>query len=154
MSPNASVSLTRSNGTAGRPNAYTTALWPPALNPLGYGIARVPHGPAHGYPREQDEADDEEDHERDDRVPITSRQLVGQSEQQRAEPAHPAVAHLVRGEVLGLLAARHEVREQGARQRLAAAQDQSDARGEDEEPHGRAGGQEVPGGEGERPGDE
>src|SRR3954454_2901386 len=108
MSPSVSASLTRSNGTPGRPNAYTTALSPPALNPLGDGIARLADRLPHRDPCEQGESEDEEGHQRDDRVAITPRELIGEAEQQRPQPAHAAVAHLVRREVLGLLAGRDQ----------------------------------------------
>src|SRR5689334_4980120 len=96
-----SASLTRSNGTPGRPNAYTTALSRPTLNPFGNRVARFGDRPPHRNPREQHEAQDEEAHQGDDRVPVAARQLVGEAEQQRSEPTRPAVAHLVRREVLG-----------------------------------------------------
>src|SRR5215210_7622179 len=83
-----STSLTRSNGTPGRPNAYTTALWAGTINRLRNRIARVADRPSYRNPREQHEPDDEEGHQRDDRVPITPGHLVGDPEQQRAQPAH------------------------------------------------------------------
>src|SRR6059036_2502362 len=113
MSPSVSASLTRSNGTPGRPNAYTTALSPRVLNPLGNRIAGLGDRLPHRNPCEQGESDDEEGHERDDRVAITSSQLVGDPEQKRSQPAHAPVAHLIRRKVLGLLAGRNQMREQG-----------------------------------------
>src|ERR1044072_1194652 len=114
MSPSVSASLTRSNGTPGRPNAYTTALSPWVLNPLRHRIARGSDRLPHRNPCEQGKPQDEEGHERDDRVSITSGQLVGDTEKQRAQPAHAPVAHLVRREVLGLLPGRDEVGEERA----------------------------------------
>src|SRR6478735_745865 len=143
--------FTRSNGTPGEPNAYTTAVLPSALNPPRHGIARVQDGSAYGYPGQQHETDHEEEDQGEDRVPVAPRELVGEAEEQRAQPAHAPVAHLEGREVLRLLARGHQVGEERAGERLGAAQHGADEGRQHEEPDGRAGRQEVPGGQDQRP---
>jgi len=69
---------------------------------------------------------------------------VHQAEQQRAEPAGPALARLVEAEVLGLAPARHQVAVQRPRQRLAAPQHDPDQHRQTQPEPEAASGQEEP----------
>ena len=94
---------------------------------------------AHAHARQQDAADEEEDHQGDDRPPVGAGELVDEAEDQRAQPARAALHGLVEAEELGLAAAGDQLAEQRAGQGLAAAEHDADQHRQRQERQERAG---------------